>query len=239
MQDDEPDPLADHNASPLNPLPGAVWLLVLAMAAIEAALWAGGTGLVGGPQAVGWRIEVVQRYAFSGAIQDWMLHTRQFPAPHLLRYATFSFVHGAPQHALFGVILVAALGKVVGEAFDTAALLVLALVTPALAALVFGLIVGGDQLGWLFGAMPMAFALVGAFTWLKWVEAAGVRDRQRRAFALIGVLLAARLGFGLLIETGPAWIAEGAAFVLGFALSAGLLGPGRWAVLRARLRRRG
>lgn len=236
MTDDDRDPLADLNASPLNPLPGAVWLLLVAILGIEAALWAGGAGLVGGPQALGWRIEAMQRFAFSSAIQDWMLQNWRFPTNNLLRYGSYSFVHGTPMHALFGAVLIAALGKAVGDSFGFVRFLVLALVTPVAAAMVFGLLTANNTLGWLFGAMPMVFGLVGGFTWLKWREAQGDREKQLRAFALIGILLVARLGFGLLVETGPGWIAELTAFVVGFGLSAWVLGPGSWARLRDRIR---
>ncbi|WP_417588058.1 rhomboid family intramembrane serine protease [Pararhodobacter oceanensis] len=231
------DPLADLNASPLNPLPGAVWLLLLAILGVEAVLWAASAGLIGGPQAIGWRIEAIQRFGFSSAVQNWMLENRAFPGMHLLRYGTFTFIHGTPMHALFGAVLVAALGKALGDAFGAVRFLLLALLTPILGAICFGLAVGEDAQGWLFGAMPMAFALVGGFTWLRWHEAEGDGTRQRRAFAMIGILLAARLGFGLLAETGPGWVAELAAFVIGYALSAWVLGPGSWRRLRARIRR--
>jgi len=236
MSDEDQDPLADLNASPLNPLPGIVWLLLLAVLGIEAVLWAGGAGYIGGPQAVGWRIEAIQRYAFSSAIQDWMLQNWRFPSYQLQRYLSFGFIHGTPMHALFSAVLIAALGKAVAEPFGLLRFLALVLAVPTVAAIAFGLIVGADELGWLFGAMPMAFALVGAFTWLRWHEAQGNRDKQRRAFAMIAILLAARLGFGLMAESGPAWIAELLAFGLGFGASSLALGPGSWARLRDRIR---
>lgn len=236
MTQDDRDPLADLNASPLNPLPGVVWLVLLAIVGIEALLWSAGQGWIGGAQGVGWRIEAIQRFGFSSAVQDWMIETRRAPLQHLVRYAGFGFVHGAPVHALFTAVLIAALGKAVAERFGARAFVVLALGVPMLAAVVFGLVTAGDQLGWLFGAMPMAFALVGAFTWMKWRDAAGDRVLQRRAFAMIGILLLARMAFGLIAESGPAWIAEVAAFGLGFAASALFLGPGSWRRLRARIK---
>ena len=236
MTDNDRDPLADLNASPINPLPGVIWLLLLAIIGTEVVLWAGGAGLIGGPQAVGWRVEAIQRFAFSSAIQDFMLQNMRFPATHVLRYLSFNFIHGAPMHALFGAVLVAALGKAVAAEFGPVRFLVLALLAPVFGAAVFGLFTSADSLGWLFGAMPMAFALVGAFTWLKWREAGGDVAKQRRAFGMIGILLAARLGFGLFAEAGPAWMAEVVSFAVGFAASALFLGPGSWARLRARLR---
>lgn len=242
MRDETPqddtgaDPLGDHNASPINRLPGAVWLLLVLVAGVELVLDAAALGLVGGAQGIGWRVEAIQRYAFSAQIQSWMLETRQFPPLHLLRYLSYSFVHGTVMHALFALVMVAALGKAVGERFGALRFLVLALGAPVLAAVLFGAVMGQDTLGWIFGAMPMAFALVGGFTWLLWQEAGADRIKRRRAFSLIGILVAARLLFGLFAETGPQWIAEVAAFGFGFGMSALALGPGSWRRTLARLR---
>ncbi|MFN4100989.1 MAG: rhomboid family intramembrane serine protease [Pararhodobacter sp.] len=236
MTDDEERLLRDMNASPLNPLPGVVWLLLLGLVGVELVLTLAGYGLIGGAQGVGWRIKAIERFAYTSAIQHWMWETWRFPLTSLLRYLTFSFIHGNPMHAVFSAVLVAALGKMVGERFGALPLLVLVLLVPALGALSFGIVMGQDQLGWLIGAMPMAFALVGAFTWLRFADAAGDRSKQRRAFALIGILLGARLAFGLLAEAGPFWIAEVVAFALGFAASALFLAPGRWKRLRERIR---
>lgn len=228
--------LRDLNSSPINKLPGAVWLLILAILAVEITLSLAGQGVIGGQQGVGWRVRAIERFAFSSGIQQWMLDNARFPPMHLVRYVTYGFVHASLMHAVFAVVLLAALGKMVGESFGAIRFLVLALAVPVGAAFLFGLVTSQDQLGWLLGGMPMAFALVGAVTWLRWRDAHGDRGKQRRAFALIGVLIGARLAFALLAETGPAWMAELAAFALGFAASALVLGPGSWQRLRSRIR---
>jgi rhomboid protease GluP len=236
MSDD--DPLRDLNAPPLNPLPGAVWVIVLAIACVEAMLWAATAGWIGGPQAIGWRLEAIQRFAFSGAIQDWMIETARAPPRHLVRYLSYPFVQAGPMPALLVVVMLAGLGKAVAEGLGPTRLLVAALVPPVLAAVVFGLILRGHDLAWLIGAWPMVFGLVGAYTWLQRDRARGDPGQQRRAFGLIGVLLLARLGFGLLAETGHGWIADLAAFALGYALMAATR-PGSAGRLAARLRQRG
>ena len=235
-QDDDERLLRDLNSSPINALPGMVWLLVLLIAAIELLLTAAGYGLIGGPSGVGWRIEAIQRFAYSSAVQSWMLETWRFPPMHLVRYLSFPFIHAGAMHAIFAIVLIAALGKMVGERFSAGAFLILAVLVPVLSAIVFGFVMGEDQLGWLFGAMPTVFALVGAFTWMRFRDAQGDRAKQRRAFGMIAVLLGARLAFGVMAETGPGWIAEVAAFAFGFGLSALVLGPGSWQRLRSRIR---
>ena len=62
----------DPDLSPVNPLPPAVTLLFLAIVAVEAAFSLGEMGVVGGPDAIGWRIEAVQAYAFFDQIFDQM-----------------------------------------------------------------------------------------------------------------------------------------------------------------------
>ncbi|WP_068301553.1 rhomboid family intramembrane serine protease [Pararhodobacter sp. CCB-MM2] len=237
MTDDDDQLLRDLNSSPLNRLPGAVWLLLLAVLGIELVFVAAHYGLVGGAQGVGWRLAAIERFAFSGAIQQWMLENMRFPASSLWRYATYSFVHATTMSAIFAAVLIAALGKMLGERFGTLPFLLLALVTPVLAAMIFGLVVGDDQLGWLVGSMPMVFALVGGFTWMRFHDAQGDREKQKRAFSMIGLLLVARLAFGLVAEAGPGWIGEVAAFALGYGASALILGPGSWQRTRARIQR--
>jgi rhomboid protease GluP len=227
------DRLRDLNASPLSPLPVLVWLVILAMTGIELALWLGGRGLIGEPEAVGWRLEALQRSGFSSGLQAWMLENARFPALHASRYLTYSFVHTGPLHAFFVVILIAALGKAFAEVQGNLRLFLLMFLPPALGAAVFGLILGEHELGWLFGGMAMVFGLVGGLTWWRW-RVAATRAEQLRVFGVVGALLLARLGVGLLIEPGHGWIAEFAAFAAGFGLAAGVA-PGRWQALRARL----
>lgn len=241
MSDPHPDDAArlrELTASPLNPLPWAVWLLLLPILGVELVLLAAAQGWIGGPSGLGWRIAAIQRWAFSGEIQAWMLETRRAPPRHLLRYVAYPLVQPGPLAALFTLAMVAGLGKAVAEGLGARVLLAVALVGPALAAAVFGLVLGGHELAWLIGAVPLIMALVGAYTWMLWRRAAGDRGRQRRAFGLIGVMMLARLGFGLLAETGHGWIADLAGFGVGFGL-AWLLHPGSLAALRDRLRARG
>lgn len=227
--DDSRAPLAPV----MNPLPGFVWLLILVLAGIEAVLALGGLGLIGAPQGIGWRLEAVQRVAFSGAIQDWMLETRRAPPRHLLRYLGYVFVQPGTLATVFVLAMLAGLGKAIGEGLGTPTLIAAALLPPVLAAAIFGLILGDHELAWLIGAWPMVFGLVGAFTWLLWQRAQGDPAGQRRAFGLMGVLMLARFAFGLLAEAGHGWIADLAAFGLGFGLAA-LMAPGALARLRRR-----
>lgn len=218
----------------LNPVPAIVWVFVMAIAGVELAFQAGAAGVFG-EQALGWRIAAIERWSFSAAIQNWMIQNHHVPWYHLARSLTFGFIHASATHALFGAIIVAALGKAVVDRMGRWAFMVLVLPVPACAAAVYGVVMGNDSRAWLVGALPAGFALVGAFTWHRWHNATTARDR-RRAFAMIGVLMTARLAFGLFVEAAPVWIAELAAFALGFALAALVLGPGRWSRTREKIK---
>lgn len=229
----EPDPLHDLTASPLNRLPATVWMVLLAIGGVEAVLIAAGQGWIGGPGGIGWRLEVLQRYAFAAELQGWMIDNRRAPWPHLLRYVTYPYVQAGPMPALLAMAMLAGLGKAVGEGLGTRTLVAILILVPPLAALVFGFAALGDPRAWLLGAWPLAFGLVGAFTWMLRHRAQGDPAGQRRAFALMGTLMLARIGFGLLAEVGPGWMADLAAFALGYALAA-MLAPGALERLRAR-----
>ena len=60
------DGTRDQNAPPLNPLPPVVWVLALPMIAMEVVVSLGAPrAWSAAAQAVGWRLDAVQRFAFS------------------------------------------------------------------------------------------------------------------------------------------------------------------------------
>ncbi len=225
----------DADQSPFNPLPPVVMVLAAAMALVELAFQAGAMGLVGGPEAVGWRLEAVRSYAFLDAVWDWMVTNGRYPNEHLLRFLTFPFVHGSFTHAAFAVVIVLAIGKAVGEVFSPVAFLVTFFVASAVGAIAFGTLIDTEYP--LFGGYPGAYGLIGAFTFLLWVKLAAVGANAMRAFTLIGVLMGIQLVFGLFFGPDPTWIADLAGFFAGFGLSF-LISPGAWTRVVAKLRQR-
>lgn len=219
-----------------NPLPGVVWLLLIPVTGIEMVLALGQHGLLAGisEAATGWRLELVARAGFAADLQHWMWETGRTPARVLSRYVSYPFVHAGPLHALFVAVLLAALGKSVAGGMRPWPMLGLIAVSVVAGALAFGAFASRE--GWLIGGYPAVFGLIGAFTWQGWAVA---RDRaaQLRAFGLIATLLLARLGFGLLAESGGLWVADLAGFAAGFALTPVLM-PGGAARALATLRRR-
>lgn len=225
----------DLNAPPLNPLPTAVWLLALPIAAMEVVLSAGASGLLANPAAEGWRLDAVQRFAFFPDLMRRMIEAGQFPWQGMLRLVSYPLVHGGFTHALMAVVILLALGKMVGEVFRTWAMVLVFLGSALVGALAYAMVPGLSTP--LIGAYPAVYGLIGAFTFLLWVNLAAKGANQYRAFSLIGLLLGIQLLFGLLFGGGFEWVADIAGFATGFVLSF-VVSPGGWARVKAKLRRR-
>lgn len=225
----------DLNAAPLNPLPVAVWILALPIVATELVLSAGATGLLSNPAAEGWRLDAVQRFGFFPDLMRAMVETGQFPWQGMVRLVSYPLVHGSFTHALMAVVILLALGKMVGEVFRTWAMVLVFLGSALVGALAYLLVPGLSTP--LIGAYPAVYGMIGAFTFLLWVNLAAKGANQYRAFSLIGLLLGIQLLFGLLFGGGYEWVADIAGFATGFVLSF-VVSPGGWGRVMAKLRRR-
>ena len=219
--------------SPLNPVPPFVIVLFLVIVGVEAMFTLGARGIIGGPGAIGWRSGAIEDYAFNGDILRWMLQNNVWPVEHLRRFLSYAVVHASFTHALFAGVLLLAMGKFVGEVFRHWAVLVLFVLSTAVGALVFGIVV--DDSAWLIGAFPGVYGLIGGFTYIIWLRLGQLGSNQARAFLLIGVLMGLQLVFGLFFGGTPTWVADVSGFATGF-LASFVLSPGGFARLRARLR---
>ncbi|CUH63022.1 Rhomboid family protein [Thalassovita autumnalis] len=224
---------ADNN--PVNPLPPVIVALFLFILGIEVLFNLGARGILGGPEAVGWRLAALQKYAFSDEIFEWMRATGQYPFEHMVRFVTYGFVHLSFVHALFGCVILLALGKMAGEVYNQFALLLFFVMGAANGALIYGLVLDVDTP--LIGAYPGAYAMIGAYTYLLWLRLGMLGEQQIRAFSLIGFLLGIQLLFGALFGGTPDWLADVAGFVTGLVLAVFLI-PGGLRRLRDRLRTR-
>jgi membrane associated rhomboid family serine protease len=208
----------DHNAPPLNPLPWVVWVLALPLIAMEVVLSLGEAGVVGGPQAIGWRLQAVERFGLFPELLKFQWETGGHPIIELQRLVSYVLVHGSFTHALFAVVMVLALGNMVAGVFRWWGVLVVFLGSTVVGGAAYGLLVPGLRTQ-LIGAYPGIYGLIGAFTFLIWTKLALVGANRLRAFSLIGVLLAVQLVFGLLFGGGWDWVAEVTGFATGFLLS--------------------
>ncbi len=225
----------DQNAAPLNPLSPAVWAIALPMIAMEVVLSLGAAGFVGGPEAIGWRLDAVQRFAYSPDYMRQMIDLNQYPLQGVMRLVTYPFVHLSFTHALFVLVILLALGKMVGDIFRWWAVLVVFFGAGIVGALVYTAIPAMKAP--LIGGYPPVYGLIGAFTCLIWMRLAAQGANRYRAFTMIGFLLGAQLLFGLLFGGGWEWVADLAGFATGFLLSF-VVSPGGWRQVVARIRQR-
>lgn len=225
----------DPNAAPLNPLPWVVWAIVLPMVAMEVVVSLGASGLAGGPRAVGWRLDALERFAFSPELMRQMIEQGLYPLSGMVRLLTYPFVHVGLMHVLFVVVILLAIGKMVGEVFRPWAVLAVFFGAAVVGALVYSLVPGVRAP--LIGGYPAVYGLIGGFTFLLWVNLAAAGANRYRAFTLIGLLLGIQMLFGLIFGGGWTWVADLAGFAAGFLLSF-VVSPGGWARVRQKLRQR-
>ncbi len=219
--------------SPFNTVPAVVVALAVFIIGIEAVFSLGARGIVGGPTAVGWRLEALQSYAFSAEIFWWMADTQRWSVENLMRCVTYLFIHGSFTQALFVCVFLLALGKMVAEVFGEIRMLLVFLMSGISGALIYAT-VGSDYP--LIGGFPAVYGLIGAFTFVRWIALGAMGEQQARAFSLIGMLMGIQLLFGLIFGGRPDWIADLAGFATGFGVSFFLV-PGGWQRILQKIRR--
>ncbi|MEE3316307.1 MAG: rhomboid family intramembrane serine protease [Pseudomonadota bacterium] len=226
--------MTDLNEAPINPLPPVVWALVVPMAMAELMFNMGARGLIGGAGAVGWRLAAIQDFAFSAEALRWMVETGRYPVELLWRFVTYPFVHAHLSQAVFAIVFILALGKMVGEIFRAWAVLAVFFGSSIFGAIMYT-VVASNPIP-LVGAFPGAYGLIGAYSFLLWVTLGARGLNQAGAFTLIGFLMGLQLLFGALFGGSPDWVADLFGFVAGFALSF-VVSPGGWTRLMAKMRR--
>ncbi len=222
------------NEPPLNPVPPAVMALCIVIVGVEAAFSLGAYGVVGGPAALGWRLDAMERFAFFAPVLDWMMQTGRLPPEHLVRFFSYPFVHASFTHAAFAGVMLLAMGKMVAEALGPLRMVAIFFAASLVGALAYGLLATTQRP--LIGAFPPGYGLIGGVIYLLWLRLGVAGENQVRAFGLIGMLLGIQLLFGLIFGGSQDWIADIAGFATGFALTLVMV-PGGWARLLAKLRR--
>lgn len=221
--------------SPFNELPPMVLVIALVLGGIELIFQVGSFGVIGGPEAIGWRNSAIQDYGFFDSIFEAMRAQGVWPLEHVKRFFTYAFVHYSITHALMVIVFILALGKKVGETFGNFAVLLIFVLSTLVGSLAYGLILTTNVQ--LIGAYPAAYGFIGAYTFILWLGLGHMQENQLRAFTLIGFLMGIQLVFGLIFGSSPDWVADLAGFVAGFATAA-LMVPGAVGRIRARLRQR-
>lgn len=227
QQDDFTQPL-------MNALPPAVVALALAIFSVEAILFLGGHGLVGGPDAIGWRTAAVQDWSVFPPLVQWLVSTSGWTSPEMVRFVSYPFVHWNFTHAIFVIVFLLSLGKLVGDVFGNFAVLAIFFVSAIAGAAAFSMTGAASP---LVGGYPAVYGLIGAYTFVLWVGYGQRGENQYRAFTLIGFLLGIQLIFGLIYGSNRDWVAELAGFGTGMLITP-LLSPGALRRLLAHMRQR-
>lgn len=217
----------------VNPVSPVIVVFFLIMLGLEMAFTLGTQGMVGGPTAVGWRVNAIQDYGMNGAVFDWMWEQGRYPWQHLIRFVTYLFLFYSFTHFIVAGVMMLALGKFVGEVFAWWAVAVVFVGSGIGGAFAWGLFLSDP--GFLVGAFPGVYGLIGAFSFILWLRLGQAGENQFRAFTLIGFLMVIQLVFGVLFGARGDWLADIAGFIFGFLLSF-VVSPGGWARVRAKLR---
>ncbi len=224
-----------RSENPFNAIPPIILGLVVVVVGVEAVLSLADQGWLGGRTGVGWRSAAIQDYGMSPNVIAVIFDQGVWTFDLLKRFVTYPFVHGSFTHALWGIVLLLALGKYVAEVLNPVAVIILFLACTIGGALVYGLLSPRNVA--LIGVFPPVYGLIGAYTYLMWLTLGRLGENQFRAFSLIIVLLGIMLVYGMVFGSSPTWIAEIAGFVIGLAL-APILSPGGWGAFVMRIRQR-
>lgn len=228
--------------SPFNDLPAMVIVLTLLILGIEAVFQMAEHGLIGGPTAIGWRLEAVNEYGFSPNVLDRVLVAGDYSFGMLVRFVTYPFINVDLTQVAFCAALTLALGKFTAEYYGGIKVLLIYLLTSICGAVVYALLVSGNYP--LLGGFTPVYGLIGAYTYALWLRLGQAGKNQLLAFRLIGFLLLIQLIFGIMagvlyeVAPPPTWIAELTGFAAGFAVSL-VFAPGGWSTFVDRMRQRG
>ena len=207
-----------HTSPPpvFNPMPPVVVALFAVIAVVE--LWFTlGPNFVSGTDTVAWRMQAIERFGVNPQVVQWMIEKNLYPLDHIARFVSFSFIHSSMLNTAVSCALFLAMGKMVGSAFPSTALLVFFLGSALVGAMVFSL--SAPDGGWLFGSFTGIYGLIGAYTFMMWLTFRVHKAPQGQAFHLIAFLMGIQLVFGMIFGGNSTWIADLFGFLTGFVLS--------------------
>ena len=218
----------------INPILPIVTALFLIIVAVELSFLLSGFGLFGSHTGSVLRSQAIESYGVNSTLVGWMIENQSYPLEHLARFVSYSFIHASTLHAAVACALFLAMGKMVGSVLSAVSVLIVFGLSAATGALAFCLVL--PEGGWLFGAFPAVYGLIGAYTFLMWVTLKARNGRPSQAFSLIAMLLTIQLLFGIVFGENYYWVAELLGFLTGFALSLFLI-PGGFRRVLELLRR--
>lgn len=213
--DDEIDLSKTSKQEPVfNPIPVAALWIGAFFVAIEAVLVGGAQGLWGGPQAVGWRAELIQSFGFSGPQFERMFAAETYSFEKLIRPFTHVVVANGWQEFLISMVFIVALGKYTAERLMPFPLIILAVFSGFAGALGFAAFLDIEAI--LAGAFPLAFGMLGFYTEREYWSA--VRNKKPRwtAFRIAGFVITIDIVLSYITGQPEFWVARVSALVFGF-----------------------
>ncbi|THD84894.1 rhomboid family intramembrane serine protease [Aliigemmobacter aestuarii] len=223
-----------HDAPVFNPLPWIVWVLALPVIAAELFFALGQSGIIGGPQAIGWRLDAVNLFGFAPDFQRGLVARGMWLDQGWLRLLTYPVAHLSFTDALFSVVILLAIGNLIGRVFSPVAMVILYFGSSVATAALYTLM-GFDAP--LVGADVAVYGLIGAFTWMRWAQYPAGHPERYQAFTLAGFLIGLRVFFWWVFGGSMAWVAAVLAVPVGFGLAI-LCAPGGLARVLNRMRQR-
>ncbi len=207
-------------------VPGALWLLVGAMAAVELVLSAADRGILPGDL----RWWALLHGAFWRQLLEGVPPV--YPGQGTVMFLSHAFLHGGFFHLVMNGVVLLALGKLVAQQAGSAAMLLLFAVSAIGGGIGFALLGQGEAP--MVGASGAVFGFLAL--WQYW-EAQARRARGltlQPVFATVAALAAANVALAVLLEGALAWQAHLGGFVAGL-----VLGPVMTRIARNRPRRWG
>lgn len=195
-------------------MPPSIAGLAIIMVGLELIFTAGSSGLFDGSDTAEWRKTAILDYGFFGPILEYQIANGVLFARETMRLVTFPLIHLSFTHMLISVVLLLALGKLVGQFLSDVAIVGVFFLSAALGAAAFGTVLGSD--------VPLVGSLTGLFGLLGTLAAMTVPRPKSTLFkvatvvpgALVFVAVVSNLVFGSL----AAWPADVAAYLVGIAL---------------------
>jgi len=201
-----------------NPVSPIVVVLVVVMVGVELVFQAGERGLIGGPMAESWRLEMMRFFGFHKAVFDHLVQGGEVEPKVVWPFLTYLFIHRSFMQMLIVSALFLAMGKMISEVFSGLAVFVLFVVCGLAGALVFGLFSneGGFPLA---GAYPVFYGLIGTFTWIRIHQLRKKGKSIVPAFYAVGMFVVFRSGFALYFGVPNDWMADLTGLFVGFLLA--------------------
>ena len=214
----------------VNPIPPAILVIFCGIISVEAALFFGFLGSSGNSGLATERLFLIQNYGVPPNLVNWMFEAGNFSFETLSRFLVYPFINLSSLSVVFAVVLLLALGKMVGEVLSASAVILIWVLSTSCAAFFYSISVVNGQI--LVGSYPGVYGFVGAYTFVSWITLRlAKKNNQSQAFSLIVALMSVQLIFSFLFGTGDLWIADFAGFVVGFFTSFFLIPGGVRAVI--------